>query len=143
MLICHFRLRTIVSLLTIISCLFSGCSLELFESNNTEFDTIFSPKNGLKAIVFERESGASSGFNTQISVLSAVGKLPDASGNVFAADTNRSEAPAWNRQENRNGPEVKVRWISENEIEISYDKRARVFVAENKVGDVVITYKTW
>jgi hypothetical protein len=52
-----------------------------------------SPDRTYRVVVFRRDCGATTGFSTQVSVLKAMQALPNESGNLFIADTDRGEAP--------------------------------------------------
>ena len=60
-----------------LSSLFSGmCGNEIFQE-------VYSPDNEYKAVVFQRDCGATTSFSTQISILKASAKLPDKSGKAL------------------------------------------------------------
>lgn len=95
------------------------------------------PNGKHKAVVFQRQCGVLGGTSTQVSVL-PVSAQPFAGGNIFGADANEDqelEMPS-------GGPPIAVKWISEQELQIAYDARVRVFQAEKMLGDVTITYNT-
>ena len=69
---------------------------------------VASPDGKMKAVVFQRDCAATTGFITQVSVLSKDEKLPNESGNVFSADTNHGVAPSGEG----GGPVVEVGWFS-------------------------------
>lgn len=94
------------------------------------------PSGKLKAVVFQRECGVLGGTSTQISVLPVSTTHPLAGGNVFGADTNAGQAPAMPS----GGPAIAVKWITEQELQIAYDNRVRVFQSEKTLGPVAITY---
>ena len=96
------------------------------------------PSGKLKAVVFQRECGVLGGTSTQVSVLPASTTQPLAGGNVFGADTNKGQAPAMPS----GGPAIAVKWINEQELQIGYDNRVRVFQSEKTLGPVTITYNT-
>jgi len=94
------------------------------------------PSGKLKAVVFQRQCGVLGGTSTQVSVLPVSTIHPLAGGNVFGADTNEGQAPAMPS----GGPAIAVKWISEQELQIAYDARVRVFQSEKTLGSVTITY---
>ena len=100
---------------------------------NEQLDAVASPDGTHRAVVFQRDCGATTGFSTQISVLAAGAALPDSSGNVFSADTDHGRAPAGPG----GGPRVSVRWITNDTLEIRYDARARVFTQAHQSGTTV------
>jgi hypothetical protein len=92
-----------------LSSLFNGmCGNEIFQE-------VYSPDNEYKAIVFQRDCGATTGFSTQISILKASAKLPDKPGNIFTMDGH----PDWT--------EVKINWETNRLVSISYSEDYEVF----------------
>lgn len=71
--------------------LLSGCGV----CGNTISQTVLSPDGQLKAVVFQRECGATTGFSTQISVLAADETLPDWGGNVFVENKGDPIKVVW------------------------------------------------
>ena len=92
-----------------LSSLFGGmCGNEIFQE-------VYSPDNEYKAVVFQRDCGATIGFSTQISILKASAKLPDESGNIFVMD----EHPDWT--------EVKINWETNRLVSITHSGKYDVF----------------
>jgi len=91
----------------------------------------------MKAVIFQRDCGATTGFSTQVSIFSTNRALPNESGNVFVADTDHGKAPAgaWG------GPLVELTWPDDAHVLLKYDKRAAVFKHEESVGNVNISYE--
>jgi hypothetical protein len=104
---------------------------------NNELQTNYSPGGDRKAVVFQRDCGATTGFSTQVSILRSSEKLPNKGGNTFIADTDKGQAP----DGRGGGPEIKLRWVKEEQVEVIYDKRARVFRKEEVVDGVKIKYE--
>ena len=50
------------------------------------YQEVASPNNVYKAVEFSRDGGATTGFNTQISIIKAGKKLPDKPGNIYISD---------------------------------------------------------
>ena len=74
-----------------------------------------------------------------MSVLEAMGTLPNKSGNVFVADTDRRKAPS-----RRGGsPKIKISWVSSRSIHLTYHKNARVFFANPHILEVSATYDSF
>jgi hypothetical protein len=98
---------------------------------------ISSPDGTLKAVIFQRSCGATTGFTTQVSVLRISTSLPDDSGNIFVADTNHGGArsAAWG------GPEAKVYWENSRKLIIEHQIMARVFKAEKQIDGIVVEYR--
>jgi hypothetical protein len=110
--------------------LFSGmCGNELLAESP-------SPDGRYRAVVFERDCGATSPFSTQVSILEAGDDFDGEGGNTLVADTNHGDAPSGPG----GGPEVSVRWLAPNKLQISHHGKARVFMAEKKVGEVDVGY---
>lgn len=53
-----------------------------------------SPSGKLKAVVFERDCGATTGFSTQVFIVQAGSVLENESANLFLADTDHDRAPS-------------------------------------------------
>ncbi|HRE18850.1 MAG TPA: hypothetical protein PLW86_17575 [Rhodocyclaceae bacterium] len=106
----------------------------------TVFDEIPSPSKKLKAVVFQVDCGANTGFNTQVAVVKAsfdtadVGALPKA---VFVADKNHGRAPAGITQ----GPEIRLAWKSDEMLYLQHHQFARIFRSEEKQSGVTIKYE--
>ncbi|HEY8118515.1 MAG TPA: hypothetical protein VIE91_04685 [Methylophilaceae bacterium] len=98
-----------------------------------------SPNNKLKAVTFERDCGATTGFSTQVSILSSASVLENEGGNIFVADTNHGAAPAGQG----GGPEVQVNWLSETRLQIQHHKLVRIHRAETKSERVQVEYVTF
>ena len=105
---------------------------------NEIFSEVQSPNGLLKAIVFQRDCGATTGFFTEVSILDQSEDLPNETGNVFTVDDDHGKATSGQGR----GPRVLVRWLSNNEIEISSDPNARVFLKEISYKSVMIRHIT-
>ncbi len=86
--------------------------------------SVRSPSGKASAAVFNRNCGATTGFNTQISVWQQL-MVPNEGGNVFIADGTLP---------------VTVRWLSETELLISGVQGAKTFKQELKLSSVNISY---
>ena len=104
---------------------------------NTVLAETLSPDQRHKAVVFQRDCGATTGFSTQVSVIGAQDALPDESGNVFTADDNRGAVPT----SPAGGPVVQVRWSSGNAMVITHHAGARVFKQKDSVLGVAVAYE--
>lgn len=94
-----------------------------------------SPTGMQKAVVFQRQCGILGGTSTQVSVLPNSAQ-PFAGGNIFGADANVDpplETPD-------GGLPITVKWVGEQELQIAYDARMRVFQSEKALGNITITY---
>jgi hypothetical protein len=103
---------------------FVGCD-RFFDSlcGNTVLKSLSSPDGKLKAVVFERDCGATTGFSTQLSVLGAGDPLPNDEGNIFIADTDHGAAPAGPG----GGPAINVLWEGPRKLLIELHSGARRF----------------
>jgi hypothetical protein len=107
---------------------------------------IYSPNREFRAVVFQRDCGATTGFSTQVSVLAANQRfLTERSwlqstkpGNVLVADTNHGNAPSGPG----GGPVVQLEWIGPRQLRITHDNRARVSVRQSKIDIVDVEYLT-
>jgi len=103
---------------------------------NEILSEVQSPNGLLKAIVFQRDCGATTGFFTDVSILGQSEDLPNETGNVFTVDDDHGMATSGQSR----GPRVLVRWLSNNEIEISTEPNARVFLKEISYRSVMIRH---
>ena len=87
--------------------------------------TVVSPSRTLKAVVFNRNCGATTGFNTQVSIISATGTLPDSGGNTLVLD---GSVP------------LQVQWRSDSALHLTGLGSAKVFKQGTSVGAVSVTY---
>jgi hypothetical protein len=100
---------------------------------NTIVATELSPDRKLKAVLFERNCGATTGFSSQVSVLPSDRDLPNEGGNVFAAnETKGGEPTAWG------GPFVAMRWRDANTLTLRHDANADIRFSAAHLGDVAV-----
>ena len=90
-----------------------------------------SPDGQWKYVSFDRNCGATTGSNLQISVLPASKSLPNEAGNAFIADDNHGATRFVAQPE----------WVSARELKITYSANARIFKKEPKVGPIAVTYR--
>ncbi|RII25338.1 MAG: hypothetical protein CXR31_14160 [Geobacter sp.] len=95
-----------------------------------------SPDGANKAVVFVRDCGATTDFNTQVSILPIKKELSNESGNAFIADSDHGKAAAgqWG------GPNIAVSWQDKDSITLRYANQSRVFKKEENIAGVRITY---
>lgn len=106
----------------------SLCANELIE-------TAISPDKQHKAILFERDCGATTDFSSQVSILDSDEDLPNAYGNTFIAEAERNgQRASWV------GPWVEIKWRSPNELEVSYDRTAEVYEKYETVESIRVIY---
>jgi hypothetical protein len=78
--------------IVITAALVAGCTPTC---ENEVSASVRSPSGKMKAVLFNRGCGATVGFNTQVSVLSAEAALPNDEGNVLIVDDDVSLALHW------------------------------------------------
>lgn len=101
--------------------LLSGCGL----CENEVSQTVLSPSGKLKVLVFSRDCGATTGFNTQVSIIPSSDALPDDGGNALIL---RGEVP------------LKVEWRSDSSLQLNGLGSAKLFKQEHAVAGVTIGY---
>lgn len=96
-----------------------------------------SPDHKNKAILFERNCGATTGFSTQISIKKFKKKLKNTEkGNIFIADDDHGKAPPGIT----GGSPVKIIWINNDSIQIEYHPKTRIFKNIAKYKSIKIGY---
>lgn len=113
----------LLSLLILTSGL-ASCGFDPLCENKVKQE-IVSPDDSRKAVLFERNCGATTRYSYQISVLPRDAKLPSGPGNTFSSYAENPE----------------VRWEGDRHLLIKYPKTSR-FRAESSVADVTIRYQT-
>ena len=97
-----------------------------------------SPNGKLKAVVFERDCGATTPFSTQVSVIESDQKLENVPGNAFiGSDDGRAPVTSHHTME-----KFEVKWLDDSHLLIRYD--ARGFSRETNpkiVNNVQIRYE--
>jgi hypothetical protein len=121
-----------IVLMFVAALVISGCS---DGCQNTELSSARSPDGRWRAVMFQRDCGATTGFSTQVSIL-PIGKKLKGAGNTFVADDDHGAAArsAWG------GPWASLRWIASDQLEVSHDARAHVFKANPTVNSVQIVF---
>jgi butyrate kinase len=109
----------VISLSALLSACDQGCENEVARS-------IASPSGKLKVVVFHRGCGATTGFNTQASILKATDSLPNDGGNIFAVE---GKVP------------MQIQWISEEKVSILGLGSARVFKQEHSASGIAVAYQ--
>lgn len=98
-------------------------------------ETIFSPDQTHKIILYTRDCGATSGFSTHIALANADEDIDDATV-IFVADDDHGKAnshPIY--------PElidIRARWVRNDLLELSYDKNARLFKEKARADRITI-----
>jgi hypothetical protein len=116
---------------TVASCLSSamsdGSDTVIKESSNKQQDK--------KAILFLREAGATVSDSYQVTVMDYNNKFDTTEvGNTFTVDPDHGKT--W-----LDSASINFTWLSNDTLQIDYDKKLRTFIQEKKVEDVTIIYK--
>ena len=112
-----------ISLFILMAFPLSGC---ISSCDNEVVSTIASPSGVTNAVIFGRNCGATTGFNTQVSIVDADGGTPRDGGNVLIVD---QKVP------------LKISWDSDSELLIAGSGKTRVFKQETSVNGVRIRYE--
>ena len=88
------------------------------------------PESGLRAVVFYRGCGATVGFGWEVAVLEPGQELSD-DRTVFVMD-NPGRSPG--------SLNVRVRWLSQDTLSVTYAESARVFKRLDAMGSTHISY---
>ena len=112
-----------------------------FICENTVEKEIFSPNGNLKAVIFDRGCGATVGFITGISIISASEKIENNdSGNILFAEKIYREFSYNNGQTQYGKTNFDVEWINDGELKVFYTESKRLSKAD-KFGDIKIKYE--
>lgn len=77
-------------------------------------------------MIFNRNCGATAGFNTQLSILAKSDEVPEEAGDTFIADGSLA---------------LKVRWVSESQLVVTGSRGAKIFKQEKLANGVVVSYE--
>jgi len=99
----------------------SGCDL----CENEVSQTVISPSGKMKAVVFNRNCGATTGLNTQVSIIPASGSLPSDGGNTLILG---GAVP------------LRVEWLSDSTLRLGGLGGAKVFLQSHSAAGVSISY---
>ena len=118
---------------------FFSYNFQIFENpcGNEILSESTNPNGLTKAVIFQRDCGATTGFSTQVSILKSKEDLKNKGGNIFVADTNHGEAPSGIG----GGPKVDVEWLSQNELKIFYHPKARTYTKSSSLNGIQIIYE--
>jgi hypothetical protein len=94
------------------------------------------PDTQHRAVLFQRDCGATTGLSRHVSVLRGSRRLPETAGNAFVADTDPVSA------DSGISPFVAVRWIDHAHLEVLSDTRARVRTMDSLVDGIRIRFLT-
>jgi len=87
--------------------------------------TELSPDGVSKAVVYNRDCGATTGFNTQVSIIGAEDQLSNNSGNILII---------------KNKENLTLNWLSNNQLEIKGNLSNETFKKEQRYKGFLITY---
>jgi hypothetical protein len=127
--------------------MFGGCAALLERRGadmcaTTVIEQFPSPSGKLKAVVFQIDCGATTGFNSHVAIVTAdtdTSKKDSLPQSFFAADGNQGHAPAGKG----GGPEVRISWKDDSHLEIQHHGLVRLIRAEQKFNGVTIDYTTF
>ncbi|WP_316368947.1 DUF5412 family protein [Candidatus Thiodiazotropha sp. CDECU1] len=88
-----------------------------------------SPDKKYKALIFQRDCGATTGFSTQISIIDANEELENKGGNILTADGH----PDKNN--------FKISWVNSDVLLIKNTQGAKTIKKESSLGRVNIRYE--
>lgn len=111
-----------------------GCSVDA--CSNQVVSEVTAPGGGDRATLFQRDCGATTGFSTQISIVTR-GEQPSGVGNAFIADDDHGAAA----EAHWGGPWAEARWTSPTNLVIRYDEKARVFWSPASVGQISVSFE--
>ncbi len=98
--------------LLLLVCVISSIAMTMYalrpSAENTVYHVAPGPGGAWKAVVFERNAGATTGFSTQVSVLNADEDLPAEPGNVLGMDGHPDHT------------KVQVEWLDSDTLRVSY-----------------------
>jgi hypothetical protein len=98
-----------------------------------------SPNRELRAVVFERECGATTGFSQQVSILRAGEELPNEAGNIFRAEMYYGYDPA---NPGTTNTKIEIQWVRNDELVIrTHNPRAKIFHAAQELKGVTIRHE--
>lgn len=113
---------------------------------NKVLASVPSPDGSVRAVVFQRDCGATTGFSTQVYILPRNARFLERpaffrstqAGNVFVADKGGVGPAKWKG----GGPWVQVTWSTEpRSLVVRHDVHARVFLREAKALGNSVTYE--
>jgi hypothetical protein len=111
--------------------LLSGCG----DCGNEVLAELPAPSGSYRAVVFQRDCGATTGFSTQLSLLRPTEQAVRG-GNVFVADTDHGRAPAGPG----GGPRIAVEWRGGDTLIVRHHPNARLFRAESVHATITVRY---
>ncbi len=127
-----FKFLLYSAIILVLFCIAGLYTLDRFFSGmcrNEIASELLSPNGKNKVITFQRDCGATTGFSTQISLISANSNLPNEGGNIFISDGHPDVT------------NVRIKWLSPEKILIDVGVKKTVFKNENQVRGIEILYQ--
>jgi hypothetical protein len=87
-----------------------------------------SPGGKLKAVVFERDCGATTGFTTEVSIIPSNVILQNQSGNLFIAKGDLA---------------IRLNWESDGKLRLTYPQGAQPILKRDTLNGVSVRYETF
>jgi len=109
--------------------LFMGYVVFFWSCDNEITQEAVSPGGKLRAVLFVRNCGATTGFQTQVSIVNHWDDLPDRPANVFIAE-GRPETM-----------QTKLRWLDETTLVIVTTAYKSAHKAERQLRNVTVNYE--
>ncbi len=104
--------------------------------SNNILKEIISPDKKLKAIIFTRDCGATTGFSSQLSIVDYSDHLENEKGNTLIISDKESDPETETGSVN-----VNAEWNGNNELTIYFNLKAETFNKKNDTKGVKITYR--
>ncbi|GAB3357897.1 hypothetical protein GCM10027395_00010 [Giesbergeria sinuosa] len=139
--------NVISGLLTVAIVTIGGCIvwLDYYFSGmcaTTVIDQAASPSGKIKAVVFQIDCGATTDFNSQVAIVPGNKKISEKDAlpkSFFAANSDYGKAP----EGKAHGPELRLNWLSDSNLEIQYHEFARIIRAEKSSKGVAVDYRSF
>ena len=109
-----------LGILAVLAFLFFLLSANVCE--NQVFTEVFSPDKTHKAVLFQRDCGATTGFSSQVSLLKAGSTLANEGGNVMVVDGHPDDNA------------ITLTWSSNDELVISQANFSRQYISRANLG---------
>lgn len=103
---------------------------------NTEISTIVAPDRKVRAVMFERNCGATTGFTTQIAIVKPGEQLLP-SKTVYRADDNHGAAFTGNW----GGPWAEMKWADSRHLLIRYAAKSSLYQKQVEADGIEIDYQ--
>ncbi len=117
-----FTILLSLTLMVFVSGCDSMCANEVLQE-------IPSPDNKLKAVIFKRDCGATTGFSTQITIIKTDEKLQNKRGDVFSVDTDHDKVPSGPG----GGPKIEVVWKGPRQLQVKHPQKARIYLSVKEI----------